>query len=150
MTALFRALSRCFLAGALVAACAGSGATTAPGTIPGGQDTPRSENAEFTLRVGEAAAFRDPALRLRMDAVDSDSRCPANVTCIWAGDAVVRLSLTGADGASGAAALHTNAQFERDTTFQQRRVTLVRLLPVKRDDRQITQSDYEGVFIVSR
>lgn len=48
----------------------------------------------FTLSVGEVAEIQDESLRVRLDSVPEDSRCPINALCIWAGNARVRLSLT--------------------------------------------------------
>lgn len=45
----------------------------------------------FTLRVGEAARIANGDLDLFFRRVAADSRCPAGVQCVWAGEAVVAL-----------------------------------------------------------
>ena len=70
-------------------------------------------NQPFTIEVGQAAVFFEPALVIRFAAA-SDSRCPSNVTCIWEGDGVASLvlhvgPLTG-DGPDHHVDLHTNLQ----------------------------------------
>lgn len=45
------------------------------------------------LRQGEAARIASEALEIRFEAVASDSRCPRGVTCIWAGEASVRVEV---------------------------------------------------------
>lgn len=66
----------------------------------GGQDsasaaqeivTPGTEQV-ITLAVGEQRDLPG-GITLGLTAVPSDSRCPRNVTCIWAGSAAVTLSL---------------------------------------------------------
>jgi hypothetical protein len=41
------------------------------------------------IQVGQSIAVGD--LRIRFDAVPSDSRCPSDVVCIWEGDGVATL-----------------------------------------------------------
>src|SRR3972149_7613492 len=55
---------------------------------------------DFDLKAGETARLEDSDLVMRFEAVTSDSRCPADVTCITAGDALVRLHVRGG-GAGG-------------------------------------------------
>lgn len=56
------------------------------------QDSTQIEKAETPriiskLNYGETLKFND--IELRFVKVISDSRCPKNVTCVWAGEAVV-------------------------------------------------------------
>jgi hypothetical protein len=71
-------------------------------------------NQPFTLEVGQAAVFFEIALTIRFAAVPSDSRCPSNVTCIWAGDGVASLVLhvgpSVGDGPDHHIDLHTTLQ----------------------------------------
>lgn len=48
----------------------------------------------FTLKVGQTAAINGEDLKLKFDAVVSDSRCPSDVQCIRAGEAEVRVIAT--------------------------------------------------------
>jgi hypothetical protein len=50
--------------------------------------------ADLQLHVGDEATLDDGALTVALVQVEEDSRCPANVTCVWAGRAVVRLHAT--------------------------------------------------------
>jgi hypothetical protein len=45
----------------------------------------------FVLRIGQAAEVAGTPLHVRFDEVREDSRCPADVACVWAGNARVRL-----------------------------------------------------------
>jgi hypothetical protein len=42
---------------------------------------------EFSLSIGQTAAIKGEALRITFEDVVEDSRCPSDVTCIWAGRA---------------------------------------------------------------
>lgn len=64
----------------------------------------------ITLQVGEEVRVDGCDLRVRFDGIESDSRCPQGVTCVWEGDAVILLTLTGGgDPDPRAVRLHTNA-----------------------------------------
>lgn len=54
---------------------------------------------EFGLKTGESAGIEDENLEFTFIEVAGDSRCPADVTCIWAGEATftVRISTDGFD-----------------------------------------------------
>jgi hypothetical protein len=44
---------------------------------------------------------------IRFEGVTNDSRCPGDATCIWAGDATVRVVVSASGGASASYELHT-------------------------------------------
>ena len=64
----------------IVAAC--NGRLTSP-TVP----------ATFTLKPGQTATTQGVAVTFRQ--VLSDSRCPINALCVWAGEATVEFSVRG-------------------------------------------------------
>ena|SRR5690349_10300822 len=53
---------------------------------------------EFELAVGETARLADQDVSIEFKAVTADSRCPSDVTCVWAGDAALTLRLGGVPG----------------------------------------------------
>lgn len=48
---------------------------------------------EFTLTLGEQVRIADANLTIGFHNVPSDSRCPINAMCVWAGNAVVVLGV---------------------------------------------------------
>jgi hypothetical protein len=50
-------------------------------------------DAPFTVQVGETVALADENATVRFDSVVRESRCPANVTCVRAGEALARFTL---------------------------------------------------------
>ena len=44
---------------------------------------------------------------VRFEAVANDSRCPGDATCVWAGDATVRIVVSASGGTSSTYELHT-------------------------------------------
>jgi hypothetical protein len=51
----------------------------------------------FQMRVGQQISLDNHALRISFEAVPDDSRCPTQVTCVWAGDGRVRLTVSTGD-----------------------------------------------------
>jgi hypothetical protein len=49
--------------------------------------------AEFSLSLGKTAAVTGTPYRITFNRVTEDSRCPADVTCVWAGDAKIELTI---------------------------------------------------------
>lgn len=105
---------------------------------------------EFDLRAGQTLTIGAEPLRLHFERVVEDSRCPTNVTCIWAGDAVVRvLASTGGD-ARGTLDLHTKDAPDKDLPFSAYRIRLIKLTPVRRDTASIPADQYVVTLLVTK
>jgi hypothetical protein len=130
-----------FMMAACLAAC-GNGTTTASTmTVPLGR--------EFTLRVGETATVDGAALRVSVDKVAEDSRCPVDVQCVWEGDAIVSVAIADA-AAPRSYQLHTSGRYEREATHGAYQVTLVRLDPAPRSTVPLSSADYRATLLVSQ
>lgn len=68
----------------LLAACSTATVPASSGPSPSASENRR----EIVLPLGESAPLGDD-FTLAFVAVSSDSRCPANVQCVWAGEAKV-------------------------------------------------------------
>jgi serpin B len=66
--------------------------TEAPTATPG--DLQASLNEEFELNVGESAYIPGADFTLRFVGVAQDSRCPADVECVQAGDATILVDIS--------------------------------------------------------
>src|SRR5262249_41886398 len=66
-----------------------------------------SLGARFTLAPGDMTTISDTELVVKFDRVLEDSRCPAGVACIQAGDGVIGITVTQRGGTSGSYQLHT-------------------------------------------
>ena len=97
---------------------------------------------EFALSVAESAALPGEGL-LEFAQVVSDSRCPVDVQCVWAGDAVVALRASDVND-SATLTLHTGGP--RSASFGTWEIELVELRPLPREGIALTQADYEAVL----
>ena len=106
---------------------------------------------EFNLKVGERVTIKGTKLRIRFVAVENDSRCPSDVTCVWAGNAAVRLEL-GSGRSSKMVTLNTSnsPSFVGEIEYQGYKVKLVGVSPYPRSDKKIAKRDYRATLLVSK
>jgi hypothetical protein len=124
---------------AIVLMLAGCSTPTQPDRVP--KDEP------FDLRIGESVITTDD-MRIRFDAVRSDSRCPMDAICVRAGEAVIALTLSRAGEVPIGRELDTTPA-RSSATFLNFTITLSSLQPYPRSDRQIRPEDYVATLIVS-
>jgi hypothetical protein len=75
----------------------------------GGSPTEVALNEEFELLLGQSVRVAGRSTVLTFERVREDSRCPVDVTCVWAGNAVVVLRV-GGDHPSTAVELNTTLE----------------------------------------
>lgn len=81
-----------------------------------------ADGASFRMAVGEQVLLADDS-RLRYVRVVEDSRCPPDVNCVWAGDAVVAFEWTPPGSPAQAFELHTGLE-PRSHALGERRLVL--------------------------
>ena len=101
------------LCGGVIAGCAGN--PTQPSQFALGES--------FELRPG-ASAILQGGLTITFDRVESDSRCPMDALCVWAGDAIVIVSLSRAADGRVQRELHTDPRAS-DASYLSYSITLV-------------------------
>jgi hypothetical protein len=120
-----------------LAAC---GSSTTSSSLPAPATTDVSLDQLFTLAPGQTARISPPGLEIRFDSVAGDSRCPEDVVCVWAGDAVVNLTLT-RNGESQSVAVHTTLE-PRVVVEGFIAISLIKLTPGTNSKQAIPQSEY--------
>ncbi|MBL0937829.1 MAG: hypothetical protein IBJ03_02980 [Gemmatimonadaceae bacterium] len=133
-----RALGLCVL-GVLLTACRNEG------TSPAAAEA-RLAGASRALAPGEEMSKPgDTSLFVSLIGVTQDSRCPASVVCVWAGDAHVQLAYRlGRSGPSVPFTLKLNTA-PRDTIIGTTRVTLDSLTPYPQEPTQpVPASSYRA------
>ncbi len=78
-------------------------------------------------------------------AVVSDSRCPVDVTCVWAGEVTLKTTLE-KNGVSKVVVLKMNVP----TTFEHMLVTLLSVIPENNSKKPYTQDAYRFTFRVTQ
>lgn len=108
---------------------------------------------EFKVKAGRAVTLDGGRLRIRFARVASDSRCPVNVHCVWAGNAEVLVDVGGRGwGGKTTLTLNTDASPERPGEVRHGRYTLrlLGLAPQPRSTGKIAPGRYTATLLVSR
>lgn len=101
----------------------------------------------FQLRAGASAVLSD-GLTTSFDRVKSDSRCPMDALCVWAGDAVVAVSVGRSRTGRVERELHCDPS-RSEATYLAYTIKLVSLAPYPRSDRRIRPGDYVATLTVT-
>ncbi|MBZ0114423.1 MAG: hypothetical protein K8J08_18315 [Thermoanaerobaculia bacterium] len=122
------------------------GAIVAAALVPayGCNDSPTAPvtDSEVTLSIGQTV--RIAAGELTFEQVPEDSRCPVDVDCIWAGDALVVLRLR-SDLSATPVELHTGIE-PRATRLGDTLVELIGVVPQPVSDSTIPQGAYRATL----
>ena len=135
-----RAVRVLILAAALSGASACDESITGP-TVPIGQD--------FELAPGGAmsVAGAGAPMTVRFVGVTGDSRCPADVFCVWGGDAIVRITVL-SEAQASFYELHTGTA--APVQHGAATIELVQLAPYPFSARTIAPHEYRATLRVTR
>lgn len=120
------------------------------GSSEAGAQTARL-GGEFRLKSGRTVTLDGGALRLRFASVPSDSRCPVDVDCVWAGNAEVLVEAAGRGGrGKKTLRLNTNAGGERggEAKYGRYTVKLLTLNPQPHSGRKLAAREYTAALLV--
>ena len=98
-----------------------------------------ADGGAFSLAVGERVKLADDST-LHYVKLVNDSRCPPNVQCVWAGDAIIALEWTPASGAAQQVELHTG----KEPRSQAIGTRTLRLVTLERGPAPAAQLKLEG------
>lgn len=127
--------------------CASPSQQTGPGSPSTGVLV--QSGKAFDLAVGQQATVQGTSITIRFTAVSGDSRCPSDVQCVWAGNAALRMTITGPGEARSDVTLNTLTE-PRAVSFSAHRVSLVGLKPTPRSDATISPLSYVASLEVAR
>jgi len=103
---------------------------------------------EFSLSVGQTAVLNGGGPRITFRQVSEDSRCPTDVTCVWAGDAKIEITISrnGSDDTKVVSLTPPN----NETSSGDVRIRFVGLAPVPRQADADKPKAYVAQLVVSR
>lgn len=107
-------------------------------------------DSDFTLRVGQTARVSSEDIEITFLSVASDSRCPKGEMCVWAGDAVLQISVRFRGQEFGQYELHTNEREGAAASFGEFHVRLVALSPAAIAEKTIAANEYVALLRVAR
>ncbi|HEX9130183.1 MAG TPA: hypothetical protein VF850_13565 [Gemmatimonadaceae bacterium] len=103
----------------------------------------------FSLPIGKTAVINGSGTRLTFNEVRNDSRCPADVTCVWAGDAEVVVTIS-RNGSPDDTRILSFIPPNNQTTSGDLRIRLADLAPVPRQSDGNAPRAYVVQLVVNR
>ena len=103
----------------------------------------------FTLAAGQTAQVGPDRTSVTFDTVVSDSRCPTDVQCIRAGEAVVRV-VVAAQGQAGDTVELQTTPTRNTAPAAGYTLALTRLLPEPATSAPLKLSDYRATFTLAK
>jgi hypothetical protein len=104
----------------------------------------------FPLEIGGAVRIEEGDLTVKFEEVASDSRCPRDVNCIQAGEAMVQLSITAGDDKAILELAVPPGGSSPAAKFQELLVTVLELEPQPESEKSIDPSSYVAKVKVVR
>jgi len=104
--------------------------------------------ASFTLAPGQTATVSGTDTRITFKAVREDSRCPVDVTCVWAGDAKIEIVID-PNGAAGPRILSITPP-NNEVRAGNLRIRFVGLTPVPRQADGNAPRNYLAEFVADQ
>jgi len=104
---------------------------------------------EFSLPVGKTAALNGSGTRITFRQVTTDSRCPVDVQCVWAGEAKIQLIISRSGSPDDVRILSLNPP-DNETTSGDLRIRFIGLAPVPRSTEDQAKREYVAQLVVNR
>jgi len=103
---------------------------------------PAADGEPFHLKVGDSAKIEGADLRIGFEDVPSDSRCPRNVQCVWAGEATVVLSVRSGSEEKTEVTLKVPPGGGATRTYRDLTIRIVGLEPQTESGKRMARDDY--------
>ena len=110
---------------------------------------PAEPGVTFSLPIGKTAAINGSETRLTFKVVREDSRCPTDVTCIWAGDAKIDVTIS-RNGSSDDTRVLSLTPPNNEATSGDLQIRFVGLTPVPRQADGNAPRAYVAQLVVNR
>ena len=96
---------------------------------PQGLSVYQKKTDTIEVKFKNASHFFDNSYSLQIDSIISDSRCPVDAKCKWAGNAEARFLLRKKQGTQKAFILNTNTRFETEVTIDNIKFEIIGISP---------------------
>ena len=111
-----------------------------------GRDGSAAElDAPIQLTPGQSAVFAAQKLEVHFAGIENDSRCPADVACVWAGEVIVQLAVR----SDGKTTQHSIRETQ-SATVAGYTITVLQVLPARASSQRIAPADYRVTLKVTR
>lgn len=107
------------------------------------QDVKEFSSGKVTLVVGQTKTLEN--IKVTLNSVPSDSRCPINVVCVWAGQVKASFTLV-----KGTEKITKDIGSESPEKFGEYTVSMMDISPSPVSNIPISQKDYKIVFNIEK
>lgn len=101
------------------------------------------------LSFGQTAVLDQGPLEVMFFDVGSDSRCPEDVTCVWAGDVEIQLMVT-ENNKELSWVLHSHPDFSNQYSTGEYTIKLSKVEPSPKSYQKISKEEYRISLIISK
>jgi hypothetical protein len=102
---------------------------------------------DFDLAVGKTAALKGTDYRITFSRVTEDSRCPVDVTCVWAGNARIELRIS-RNGAPDIIGIVSLTPPDTEVVVDDLKIRFVSLAPAARQSEPPASRAYVARLVV--
>lgn len=102
-------------------------------------------DAPIQLAPGQSVKLDTARLEVLFNGIASDSRCPSDVACVWAGEVLVQLAIRN----EGRTTQHEVSE-RQSAKVSGYNVTVLQVLPAARSSQRIAAADYRVTLKISR
>ena len=102
---------------------------------------------QITIKSGQQKVTKTGRITIKFLELIEDSRCPADVNCVWAGIAKIKVQLN-KNGKT--AIVELNTQNEKSNVFQGHTITLRDLQPRQSTTSKYSQSAYSATLTITK
>jgi hypothetical protein len=120
-----------------------------PAFVPGADGCGATADTLLVICVGQELRAPGGVMRIAFLGVQSDSRCPVDVQCVWAGNAAVELGIAVGTGPTVRYVLNTGLD-PRSVTIGTTRLTLLDLRPTRVSTTPIPSDRYVATLQIAR
>jgi hypothetical protein len=103
---------------------------------------------EFELKINQEAMIEGEGLAVVFESVLEDGRCPEDVTCVWSGNAKIKVRLSKQKQTPGAIKLNTDVK-PKSSSYLNYEIRLVALKPFPKKDKPVQTNEYKATLIIT-
>ena len=104
---------------------------------------------EFDLKINQEAMIEGEGLAVVFESVLEDGRCPEDVTCVWSGNAKIKVRLSKQKQTPGAINLNTDVK-PKSSSYLNYEIKLVALKPLPKKDMPVQKNEYKATLIITK
>jgi hypothetical protein len=104
---------------------------------------------EFELMINQEAMIEGEGLAVVFESVLEDGRCPEDVTCVWSGNAKIKVRLSKRKQTPGAVNLNTDIK-PKSSSYLDYEIRLVALKPRPKADKPVQSNEYKAALIITK